>query len=227
MGELLRKVFNKDLSQDKGEEMVTDKDEDMRENLKEKLALQKEVYVQTQNWARHNETLIVATNTVLLGAAAAFFTIYFRTSTQYSPWIFSLPGVISILGLIITGYLTVQYNNSISRLVVYEKYFGMHKDNAGISEVLTCLPSLKERWGESFVPKFYHQPIKGLRATSWFFLVVHLIVLAFSSYFVYSSPEVEVVKRSTDNSQANPTLNLCTISEDKTVDCTLVKPITH
>lgn len=162
-----------------------DKIEDMRDDPKEMLTLQKEIYIQSQHWARHNETLIIATNTVLLGAVAAIFTIYFRNSPGYKLGIFLLPLIISLLGLVATTSLSRQYRDAISRLVVYENFFGMHKENKDILKVLDDYPTLKNDWGNSFVPECFHQPLTRPRPPSTFFFIVHTVIFAFSWHMLF------------------------------------------
>lgn len=163
------------------ESYLKDMSTDIRNDAKERLTLLKEVYVQTQNWARHNETLIIATNTVLLGATAAICANYFKAKADYAPDLFWLPLVLACVGLVTTVYLSRQYKLAITRVVVYEKYFKLHaqfKDEFNdieniVKEYSTpCAP-----WIKTFVPEYLNKPPKFGAASSWFFLFVHLAIL--------------------------------------------------
>ena len=156
---------------------------DIRNEPKERLTLLKEIYVQTQNWARHNETLIIATNTVLLGATAAISANFFKAEAAYSPNLVWLPFVISLIGLVSTIYLSRQYKLAITRVVVYEKYFKLHdqfKDEFNdIQNIAKEYSTPCAQWTKSFVPEYLNTPPKFGAASSWFFLLVHLIILTF------------------------------------------------
>lgn len=153
---------------------------DLTAEQEQKLAMKKEIYVQTQNWARHNETLIIAANTVLLGAIAAISTIYFRQPNEYTKYLMCLPQIISALGLLITFYLSRQYNLAISRVVVYEKYFNMHDKCDAISEATKDYSIPWAEWGNTFVPKYLHNAPVYARITGIFFYAVHILILGFS-----------------------------------------------
>lgn len=173
---------------------------------KDKVNLQKEIYIQTQNWARHNETLIIATNTVLLGAMAATAANFFKATSDYSSSIIWLPLLISMTGIVTTCYLSRQYKLAITRVVVYEHYFEMVVGNLDIVEsaravfekskqtdtaatpVNKSADALKEYpgWGSGFVPEYLNNPPKFGAASSWFFLIVHLIIFCSSVYKIWS-----------------------------------------
>ena len=160
---------------------------DIRDDPKERLSLRKEVYVQTQNWARHNETLIIATNTVLLGAIAAIASNYFKNSGDYSVNILWLPLFVSATGVITTLYLSRQYKLSITRVLVYEKYFKMHDPCEKISEIAKDYSlSYAQRVG-TFVPEYLCNPPKFGAISSWFFLLVHALIFVVSGFLLNKS----------------------------------------
>lgn len=160
---------------------------DISDDPKERLTLLKEIYVQTQNWARHNETLIIATNTVLLGAIAAISANYFKAKNDYSSEILWLPLLIACTGILTTIYLSRQYKLAITRVVVYEKYFKMHDACDKISEFTRAYSTPCARWDDTFVPKYLSTPPKFGAASSWFFLVVHLAILVISAWRLYAA----------------------------------------
>jgi hypothetical protein len=156
---------------------------------KDQLNLQKEIYIQTQNWARHNETLIIATNTVLLGAVAATAASFFNATTYYSINIFWFTFLIALTVVITTCYLSRQYKLAISRVVAYEKYFGMQENcdfmATLIKELFKQRPRVVGKWGGSFVPEYLHNPPVFGAASSWFFLMAHLIIFCGSGYKIF------------------------------------------
>lgn len=158
---------------------------DIRDDPKERLTLRKEVYVQTQNWARHNETLIIATNTVLLGAIAAISANYFKNTGDYSLNILWLPLLIAITGIFTTVYLSRQYKLAITRVVAYEKYFKMHDECDQMPEIVKEYSKPCAQWCKTFVPEYLSKPPKFGAASSWFFLVVHLAIFGVSTLMLY------------------------------------------
>lgn len=158
---------------------------DIRDEPKERLTLQKEIYVQTQNWARHNETLIIATNTVLLGAIAAISANYFKAKSDYSSEILWLPLLIAYIGILTTIYLSRQYKLAITRVVVYEKYFKMQDACDEISKIVKAYSMPNAKWEVAFVPEYLSSPPKFGAASSWFFLIVHLTIFGLSAWRLY------------------------------------------
>ena len=154
---------------------------DIRDDPKEQLTLRKEVYVQTQNWARHNETLIIATNTVLLGAIAAISANYFKNASDYSSNILWLPLFIALTGICTTVFLSRQYRLAITRVVVYEKYFKMHQACTQMPAIVRDYSTKCAKWSETFVPEYLSNPPKFGAASSWFFLAVHLVIFGAST----------------------------------------------
>jgi hypothetical protein len=160
---------------------------DIRDDPKERLTLQKEIYVQTQNWARHNETLIIATNTILLGAAAAIAANFFKNPDSYSRFLPWLPFAIACIGLVMTFYLSWQYKLALTRVVVYEKYFKFHDSCAGIKEIASAHKSFMKTWDETFVPEYLNMPPKFGAASTYFFIFLHLVILLVSSCMLASA----------------------------------------
>ena len=155
-------------------------------DVKERLGLLKEIYVQTQNWARHNETLIIATNTILLGAIGAIIANYLRVNVEYSLDIFWLPLIISFIGIITTIYLSRKYRLAITRVVVYEKYFKMHEDFPRIRDLVKEYSEINAKWESAFVPEYLNHPPKFGAASSWFFLIVHTAIFGSCFFKLFS-----------------------------------------
>ncbi len=149
------------------------------------LDFKKEIYIQTQSWARHNETLIVATNTVLLGALAAIWPNMYGESCQLlSRNAYFLPPLISLAGIIITVILSLQYKAAITRVVVYERYFGLHADGelGSLTDTIfgNCSKNTSKHWGSSFVPDYLNKPPRfGSKTCICFFLIHSLIFIVF------------------------------------------------
>lgn len=148
-------------------------------------SLQKEVYVQTQNWSRHNETLIIATNTVLLGAIAAISANYFKAAKDYSSGIYWLPFVIAGVGIVVTIYLSRQYKLAITRVIAYEKFFKLHEDCDGMQEIAKLHSGFCAKWYRTFVPEYLASPPIFGAASSWFFLFVHLCIFVLSAWQLF------------------------------------------
>lgn len=159
-------------------------------DLKENLGIKKEIYSETQNWARHNETMIVATNTILLGATAAIASNYLKT---VAPQNFIFPmflAFIPLIGLIITWYLTGQYKNAISRIIVYETCFGLHGNCEVTNSALEILqsPSIKKKWCKGqeetpFVPKYLHNLSWYGAMSTPIFSTINFALIGFIIYY--------------------------------------------
>lgn len=151
----------------------------------------RELYVQTQNWARHNENLIIATNAVIFSGIAAIFTSIIKS--HLNGWHLLLLPAISIFGICLTHVLNRRYMLSIRRLVAYEKLFGFHKplrnpivltalngetaaidyvsDKQSIDQVALC------KWGRCLVPDYLHEPPKYGPESVKIFQTLHVLML--------------------------------------------------
>ncbi|MGE0073242.1 MAG: hypothetical protein AB7S55_09320 [Thiomonas sp.] len=174
---------------------------DARSDPKENLQIKKEIYAQTQNWARHNEMLIVATNTILLGAVAGIYSSHFKNFSlagfDFYVFLLTLP----ILGLIITIHLNREYINAIDRIIKYETYFGLHASCSEIQKISNndC------RWGASFIPNYLHNHRRFSASTITFaaihgILLVTFISLAWYAHMHHTKP---------DPAQCNPSMSSC------------------
>jgi hypothetical protein len=154
-------------------------------DIVEPSAIEKEVYIQTQHWTRHNETLIVATNTVLLGALAAIGANYFKDINAFSHKVYIIPLLVSLAGIGLTIFLSRQYVLSVSRVVAYEKYFKLHTENKKFDCIAVKTRWWKSSWEKTFVPEYLEDfPTYG-PITSWFFLLIHIAIATVSALKLY------------------------------------------
>lgn len=155
--------------------------------IEHKLDFKKEVYSQTQSWARHHETLILTINTVVLGALAVIWQDLLKDQSIKYPM--HLMRLFSLLGFLITSYLWNQYRDAIKRIVIYERYFGMHekeKSRFNKNIFLGFKSSLEKGWGDEFVPSYLNKS-PGLRPyTGSFLMGIYLVIFALGSWAVHS-----------------------------------------
>lgn len=145
-----------------------------------------EVYIQTQNWARHNETLIIAANTILIGAAAAIATVFFKSHANMHALTICIPLSISIIGIFITLHLSKQYCEAITRIVVYEKYFGMHQTDHQFNLISKEYSKPSCKWTKGFVPNYLHSPPTGAASTKIFIIINSLIAISCILFLAHS-----------------------------------------
>lgn len=150
-------------------------------NTNERTGLWKEVYVQTQVWVKHYESLIIAINTILLGAAAAIAANFFQNRGSYSSDLFWLILCIALVGIVMTSYLSWQYKLALTRVVVYEKFFGLHNVCPGIDEFTAQHRIWGKLWERTFVPEYLNNPPRFGAASTHFFLAIHFAILVTSA----------------------------------------------
>jgi|SRR5690606_6697945 hypothetical protein len=135
------------------------------------------IYAETQSWARHNETLIIGSNTVLLTVCAALFGGKYNMDGKNNLLLYGLALCIGILGLVTTNYLSKEYRRAICRIVAYERYFWMHVPDEQMASFSGCYCDKWAHWGDSFVPKYLHSPPAYGAKSSLFFLLVHTAIV--------------------------------------------------
>lgn len=138
--------------------------------------LLRQVYTETQNWARHNEMLVVGVNTVLLGGWSAIFASAAQASTSIDIKVFWATIVLSIFAFVVTLKLNSQYKNAINRVVVYERYFLLHDQDCIVMHQLNK-DNDRASWGDAFVPKYLHYPPGIFDRSASVFFVAHIGLL--------------------------------------------------
>jgi hypothetical protein len=131
-----------------------------------------ELYIQTQDWARHNENLISVTNVLILGGIGALSVDYFKEAKSS---LIIIAGITALIGTSLAIILNSRYIASIRRLVVYESYFGFHQYDKGIQEAAN---SYAPEWGISLVPSEFHAVPKFSPVASLFLAMYSGVLIA-------------------------------------------------
>ena len=138
----------------------------------------RELYIQSQHWARHNENLIIATNGLILSGIAAIVTSAIKNGQALNEQYLLLLASISSIGIVLTLILNRRYLRSVERLVSYEALFGFHKKlNDSEQVALNQLKTGNPQWGECLVPFYLHERPKRAPESVVFFGAVHVLVL--------------------------------------------------
>lgn len=137
----------------------------------------RELYIQTQHWARHNENLIIATNAAVLSAIGAIATSLIKNDLNLTTEFLLLFGTISLFGFILNTILNHRYMRSINRLVAYEKFFGFHAPfkyrDTTWQEV--SLKDSASNW-ESLVPEYLKKPPTLAPVSVWLFWSLYVVI---------------------------------------------------
>lgn len=136
-----------------------------------------ELYIQTQDWARHNENLISVTNVLILGGIGALSVEYLKEA-KVSLIIIAM--ITASIGISLAIILNSRYIASIRRLVVYENYFGFHQYDKSIQEAAN---SYAPKWGISLVPSEFHA-VPNFSPVTSLFLAMYGGVLIACTYLI-------------------------------------------
>ena len=129
----------------------------------------RELYTQSQLWARHYETLMVSTNVLLVTAASVFSGLALRDDAVLHRVfaLFGVPVLMSVVGIFLTRTLFKLCALCIERLIAYENAL-----NCFDSSKLVALP-----WGGSLVPAALMRLPVRMPASARFFVGLHLLLV--------------------------------------------------
>jgi len=139
------------------------------------MQIYKELYVQAQNWARHNEILIISSNTILATAGFTFLSagISIKNDSNFFHWI-SL--AVSLIGTALSLILSNRFHASLRRVIIYEKKFKLHQPTE--NSFIESIGKIDVKWGDCWVPKYLHNPPRIGLTTPILFLIIYFFLTA-------------------------------------------------